>query len=247
MDLEAKKRQSAKHLSIPPPREDEYREIAWGVPKYNGKFEPMWVNKGKVQDEYVKFEIYYCGICYTDVHFVNNDLCGSTYPIVPGHELVGKVVEVGAKVTKCKVGDIVGVGCIIDACLKCPSCKEDKAEQFCTGPRMTHTYNTMKNKITGHFVGNPEVQNFGGYSASQVVHEHFIIRVPKNLPMEATGPLLCAGITMYDPLKHWGALESKKKMTIGVIGIGGLGTMGIKMARAMGHKVVAISVSDRQE
>ena len=161
------------------------------------------------------------------------------YPIVPGHELVGKVVEVGSKVTKVKVGDNVGVGCVSDACLKCTSCDVGD-EQYCLGGKSVHTYNDKKRYT--HIGGNQETQTFGGYSASNVLHEHFIIKLPDSIPLEKVGPIMCAGITMYDPLRHWGATTGKM-MCIGIIGVGGLGTMGIKLSKALGHRVVAISTS----
>ena len=213
------------------------------MPNFAQKFEPMWINRPKVGDFDVKFVLKYCGICHSDCHEGQNYLGESMYPLVPGHELCGTVTEVGAKVTKVKVGDNVGVGCIIDACLKCETCREGE-EQYCDG--CTHTYNSPKTQ--GHIGGNPDTQNFGGYSASNVVHEHFIIKIPDEVPLEKAGPLMCAAITMYDPLKYWGATKpGGKQMTIGIIGIGGLGTMGIKLAKAMGHKVYAVSTSPAKE
>lgn len=184
----------------------------------------------------------YCGICHTDVHFSEGGFPGVKFPLVPGHELAGTVVEVGPKVTKFKVGDNVGVGCIVDSCLDCQFCKEDD-EQYCA-KGMSMTYNSDKKH--GHIGGNQDTQNFGGYTGSQVTHEHFVCKIPDSIPLERAGPIMCAGITLYDPLKHWGALNGKK-MTIGIVGIGGLGTMGIKMANAMGHRVVAISSSDKKK
>ena len=135
--------------------------------------------------------------------------------------MLGKVVAIGEEVSKFKVGDIIGVGCYVDSCLNCPSC-DNNDEQYCyTG--MTGTYGTDVNKY-GRVPGNQSGYTFGGYSGSHTCHEHFVIKIPSSLPIEAAAPLLCAGITMYSPLNHWGATE--KKMTIGIIGIGGLGTMG---------------------
>jgi len=226
---------------IPAAQDDEYREVAWAIPKFGEPFAPVWINRPKVGDKDVKFELKYCGICHSDCHLGLNHLGGSMYPIVPGHELIGTVTEVGAGVTKVKVGDNVGVGVIKDSCLDCPTCKAGD-EQYCQKGH-THTYNSMK---THHVRGNPDTQNFGGYSASEVVHEHFIIRIPDGVPLEKAGPILCAGITMYDPLKYFGA-ASGKKMTVGIVGIGGLGTMGIKLAAILGHDVVAISTSANKE
>ena len=176
-------------------------------------------------------------------HFKN-----AMYPMVPGHEMVGTVTEVGNKVTQVKVGQKVGVGCILDSCLNCPTCDAGD-EQYCEGfsGKSMHSYNTMKKPMIGHVSGNPDVQNFGGYSGSNVVHEHFVIPIPKEIELHKAGPILCSGITVYDPLKYFGAVGGKP-MTIGIVGIGGLGTMGIKIARALGdHHVVAISTNRDKE
>lgn len=232
-----------KHLPIPPVSDNEYREIAWGIEKFGEKFKPLWINRPKVGDWDVRFEMKYCGVCHSDCHLGKNDLGDSIFPMVPGHELVGTVTEVGAKVTKVKVGDNVGVGVIKDSCLDCATC-ENGDEQYCEKGNNVHTYNSMKRYT--HIGGNQDTQNFGGYSASEVVHERFILRIPDGVPLDKAGPILCAGITLYDPLVHWGATKGKK-MTIGIVGIGGLGTMGIKLAKAMGHRVVAISTSNKKE
>ncbi len=230
--------------AVPECGDNEYREVAWGIDDKEAKFKPMWINRPKVGDFDVKFEMKYCGICHSDVHLGLNHLGGSIYPMVPGHELVGTVVEVGPKVTKVKVGDNVGVGCIIDSCLACDSCHQGD-EQYCEKGGNTHTYNSMK--TYGHVGGNQETQNFGGYSGSNTVHEHFIIKIPDHLPLDTAGPILCAGITMYEPLRHWEATKEGVKMTIGIVGIGGLGTMGIKQAKALGHTVYAISTTAAKE
>jgi uncharacterized zinc-type alcohol dehydrogenase-like protein len=228
---------------VPAPRDDEVREVAWGINRLGEKFSPLWINRPKVGDFDVKFAMKFCGICHTDCHMGLNHLGGGIYPMVPGHELVGEVVEVGSKVTKVKVGDRVGVGCIIDSCMDCDFCNSG-AEQYCLKGGSTHTYNSKKTH--GHIGGNPETQNFGGYSGSNTLHERFIIKIPDAIPLEKAGPLMCAGITMYDPLRHWGATKGTP-MNIGIIGIGGLGTMGLKLAKALGHKVFAISSSPGKE
>jgi uncharacterized zinc-type alcohol dehydrogenase-like protein len=229
---------------IPACADNEYREVAWGINRCGEKFTPMWINRPKVGDYDVRFEMKFCGICHSDVHIGQNDLGGCIYPIVPGHELVGTVVEVGSKVQRCKVGDNVGVGCIIDSCMKCSFCDESE-EQYCLGGGNTHTYNSRK--TYGHIGGNPETQNFGGYSGSNTVHERYVMKIPDSLPLEKAGPLMCAAITMYDPLRHWGATKEGSNMNIGIVGIGGLGTMGIKLAKAMGHKIFAISTSPNKK
>jgi len=231
-------------MDIPPPRDDEYKEVAWSIPKFGDKFTPTWINRPKCNEFDVKFELIYCGVCHSDCHLGLNHLGGSMYPIVPGHELIGKVVEIGAKVTRVKIGDNVGVGCIIDSCMECDTCKNGE-EVYCEAGGNTHTYNSMK--TYGHVSGNPDVQNFGGYSGSNVVHERFVMKIPESVPLEKAGPILCAGITLWDPMRHWGATKEGAKMCIGIIGIGGLGTMGIKLAKALGHRVVAISTSANKE
>ena len=231
-----------KQIPIPPVSDDEYREIAWGIEKFGEHFKPLWINRPKVGDWDVKFEMKYCGICHSDIHVGKNDLDDSIFPMVPGHELAGTVTEVGSKVTKVKVGDNVGIGCIKDSCLECGTCKGGD-EQYCEND-YCDAYNSMK-RFT-HIGGNPDSQTFGGYSASEVVHEHFILKIPDGLPLEKVGPILCAGITLYDPLRHYGA-TSGKKMNIGIVGIGGLGTMGIKIAAALGHNVSAISTNNSKE
>jgi len=200
----------------------------------------MWINRPKVGDFDVKVDLHYCGICHSDVTLSLNHLKTATYPMVPGHELIGKVVEVGSKVSKVKVGDNVGIGCISDACLNCRAC-ELGDEPYCYKGKSVHTYNDRKRYT--HIGGNPTASTYGGYSGSNVLHEHFILKIPDSIPLEKAGPLLCAGITMYDPLRHWGATKEGAKMTIGIIGVGGLGTMGIKLSKALGHKVVAISTN----
>ncbi|XP_063693990.1 NADP-dependent alcohol dehydrogenase C-like [Bolinopsis microptera] len=237
----------AVHKPIPAPLDTEYPVTAWGVDQCGESFKQLTIYRPQVGLHDVKFELKFCGICHSDVHNVLNEMSekwGSTYPIVPGHELVGTVVEVGEKVSRVKVGDNVGVGCIRDSCLICEVCHRGE-ECYCVNG-FTHTYNTPKKKENCHIGGNPEVQNWGGYSEFDVVHEHFIIKIPEGMPLEKAGPILCAGITMWSPLNHWGATNTEKKLNIGIVGIGGLGTMGIKLAAALGHRVVAISSSDKK-
>ena len=178
----------------------------------------------------VKIEILYCGVCHSDLHTARGEWAGTKYPCVPGHEIVGKVVAVGAHVTKFKVGQRVGVGCMVDSCGECESCKAG-LEQYCY-PGNVGTYNGHDRHSGGH--------TFGGYSASITVTEHFVLSIPDKLPLDATAPLLCAGITLYSPLRHWHAGPGKR---VGVIGLGGLGHMGVKLARAMGAHVTMITTS----
>src|SRR4028118_1509332 len=181
----------------------------------------------------VQIEILFCGICHSDVHSVRNewsDFMSTTYPIVPGHEIVGRVTQVGSAVTKYKPGDLAGVGCMVDSDGTCPHCKTG-LEQFCQN--VTLTYNSPDKHKTAPVT-------YGGYSDSVVVDERFVLRVPPNLDLAGVAPLLCAGITTYSPLRHWGVTEGKK---VGVVGLGGLGHMGVKLAHAMGAHVVVFTTS----
>src|SRR5687767_4804352 len=183
----------------------------------------------------VQIEILFCGICHSDLHQVRNEWSGfmpTVYPCVPGHEIVGRVAKVGAAVKKLKAGDLAAVGCLVDSDRTCPSCQSGE-EQFC--PNMTLTYNSP-DKHTG-------AVTYGGYSDSIVVDERFVLRVPSNLSLAGAAPLLCAGITTYSPMRHWGVTRGKK---VGVVGLGGLGHMGVKIAHALGAHVVAFTTSPRK-
>ncbi len=179
----------------------------------------------------VAIDIMYCGVCHSDIHQVANDWGGSKYPIVPGHEIVGEVIDVGDNVSNFKVGDLVGVGCMVDSCQTCDSCKND-LEQFCE-EGMTATYNSKDKHLGG--------RTFGGYSQRVIVDKEFVLRIPTNLDVKAVAPLLCAGITTYSPLNQW---NIKKGDKVGVIGLGGLGHMGIKFARALLAETVMITTSE---
>jgi uncharacterized zinc-type alcohol dehydrogenase-like protein len=186
----------------------------------------------------VQIEILFCGICHSDLHSVRNewsDFMSTTYPIVPGHEIVGRVTQVGSAVTKFETGDLVGVGCMVDSDGTCPHCKAG-LEQFCQN--VTFTYNSPDKHKTAPVT-------YGGYSNSIVVDQRFVLRVPPNLDLAGVAPLLCAGITTYSPLRHWRVTEGKK---VGVVGLGGLGHMGVKLAHAMGAHVVVFTTSpDKKE
>ncbi|WP_136515656.1 NAD(P)-dependent alcohol dehydrogenase [Geomonas edaphica] len=180
----------------------------------------------------VQIEILYCGICHSDLHTVRdewNSVMPTIYPCVPGHEIVGRVTKVGSAVTKFKPGDLAGVGCLVDSDHTCPSCKAD-LEQFCGNA--TFTYNSPDKHLGG--------VTYGGYSDSIVVDEHFVLHVPANLELAGVAPLLCAGITTYSPIHRWGDIKGKK---VGVVGLGGLGHMGVKFAKAFGAHVVVFTTS----
>ena len=178
----------------------------------------------------VLIKISACGVCHSDIHQVRNDWGNSKYPVVPGHEIIGRVVEVGADVKNFKQGDLVGVGCMVDSCQECKSC-EDGLEQYCENG-MTATYNGKDEHLGGH--------TFGGYSEMVVVREKFVLKVPENLDTKAVAPLLCAGITTWSPLRQWNVKKGDK---VGVVGLGGLGHMGVKFAHALGAHVVMITTS----
>src|SRR5271167_1463085 len=180
----------------------------------------------------VQIEILFCGICHSDLHQVRNEWSGvmpTVYPCVPGHEIVGRVTRVGSAVTGFKTGDLAAVGCMVDSDRGCPECRAG-LEQFC--PNLTLTYNFPDKHLGG--------VTYGGYSDSIVVDEHFVLHVPTNLDLAGVAPLLCAGITTYSPMRHWGVTKGKK---VGVVGLGGLGHMGVKFAQALGAHVVVFTTS----
>lgn len=184
----------------------------------------------------VHIEILFCGICHSDLHSVRNEwseFVPTVYPIVPGHEIVGRVIKVGSAVTKFKAGDLAAVGCMVDSDGTCPECRAG-FEQFC--PNMTLTFNSPDKHLGG--------VTYGGYSDSIVVDERFVLRVPSNLKLAGTAPLLCAGITTYSPMHHWGVSQGKK---VGVVGLGGLGHMAVKFAHALGAHVVVFTTSPKKK
>jgi uncharacterized zinc-type alcohol dehydrogenase-like protein len=183
-------------------------------------------------DSDVRIEILFCGVCHSDLHQARNEWSGmmpTVYPCVPGHEIVGRVTSVGSAVTKFKPGDLAAVGCMVDSDRTCPECKAG-LEQFCNN--FTLTYNFPDKHLGG--------VTYGGYSDSIVVDEHFVLRVPTNLDLAGAAPLLCAGITTYSPMHHWGVTKGKK---VGVVGLGGLGHMAVKFAHALGAHTVVFSTS----
>jgi len=213
-----------------------YETFAWGRNSKGENFIPMKIERNLPGPNDVTFEIKYCGICHSDVHQADNDLGISMYPMVPGHELAGLVTAVGKNVRKYAVGDKVGVGCIVDSCTQCPGCKV--GEEHTCDKGMTGTYNGKT--VHGHLSTNSGY-TFGGYSGSYTLHQDYVIKIPSSYPLESAGPVFCSAITMYSPLAQHGAL--KGGMNIGIIGIGGLGMMGVKLAKAMGNTVTAISTT----
>ena len=195
---------------------------------------PWTIDRRDPKPHDVQIEILYCGVCHSDLHTARNEWGGTMYPCVPGHEIVGRVTAVGDHVKKYKVGDIAGVGCLVDSCRECDNCKND-LEQFCSNG-MVGTYNGQEKDGSGY--------TLGGYSKSITVHEDFVLHIADNLPLEAVAPLLCAGITTYSPLRHWKIGKGHK---VGVLGLGGLGHMGVKLAVAMGAEVTMLSHSASKE
>jgi alcohol dehydrogenase (NADP+) len=190
---------------------------------------PFNLERRDVGKHDVHIAILYCGVCHSDLHTVRSEWQGTTYPCVPGHEIIGRVLTVGEHVKKFQAGDTAGVGCMVDSCRTCASCEED-LEQFC--PDTTFTYNSPDKHLGG--------KTFGGYSQSIVVDEAFVLHVPAHLDLAASAPLLCAGITTYSPLRHHHVSAGQK---VGVVGLGGLGHMGVKLAKAMGAHVVVFTTS----
>ncbi|MEL6168148.1 MAG: NAD(P)-dependent alcohol dehydrogenase [Pseudomonadota bacterium] len=204
---------------------------AYGTEAEDKPLGPMIIPRRTLGPKDIRIDIEFCGICHTDIHYARNDWGTNVYPLVPGHEIVGRVAETGAEVTRHAVGDRVGVGCMVDSCRTCAPCVSGE-EQFCTNG-FTATYGRADPKMEGHWT-------YGGYSTMIVVDEAFVVRVPESLDPAGVAPLLCAGITTYSPLAHWGVKPGWK---VGVIGLGGLGHMGVKIAVAMGAQVTMITTS----
>ncbi|WP_336515071.1 NAD(P)-dependent alcohol dehydrogenase [Pollutibacter soli] len=205
-----------------------YTVNAFGTASPKADLKQINIQRREPTAKDVEIDILFCGVCHSDLHTARNDWGGTIYPAVPGHEIVGRVTRTGAEVSRFKKGDLVAVGCLVDSCRTCDSCKQD-FEQYClTG--FTGTYNGKDKHLNGH--------TFGGYSEKVVVDEHFVLKVPENLDPAAVAPVLCAGITTWSPLKHWNAGPGKK---VGVIGLGGLGHMAIKLAKGLGAEVTLFS------
>ncbi|MCI0696077.1 NAD(P)-dependent alcohol dehydrogenase [candidate division KSB1 bacterium] len=203
---------------------------AYGTEKANAPLHSMNIQRRELLPHDIELEIHYCGICHSDLHQIKNDFGGTMYPIVPGHEIVGRVTKVGKHVNKFKAGDLAAVGCIVDSCGKCEYCQDD-LQQFCD-EGVTYSFNSPDKYLGG--------ATFGGFSESIVTDEKYVLHMPETLDLAAAAPLLCAGITVYSPLKNWQAGPGKK---VGTLGIGGLGHLAIKIAKAMGAYVVVFTTS----
>lgn len=195
---------------------------------------PFTITRRSPKPHDVQIEILYCGVCHSDLHFARNDWGMTVYPVVPGHEIVGRVTAVGNQVKKFKVGQLAGIGCMVDSCRDCDNCKEG-LEQYCaTGA--TFSYNGNERDGSGN--------TFGGYSKSILAHEDFVLKISDKQPLEGIAPLLCAGITTYSPLRHW---KVGKGTRVGILGLGGLGHMGVKLAVSMGAEVTMLSHTASKE
>src|SRR5262245_52311303 len=207
-----------------------YNAKAYSAASETSPLAPTAITRRDPTEYDVQIEILFCGICHSDLHSVRNEWSSAmptVYPIVPGHEIVGRVTRVGSAVTKYKPGDLTAVGCLVDSDGTCPHCR-DGLEQFC--PNLTFTFNSPDKHLRG--------VTYGGYSDSIVVDERFVLRVPASLDLAGAAPLLCAGITTYSPMRHWGVGKGKK---VGVVGLDGLGHMGVKFAHALGAHVVVFT------
>ncbi|EYU37626.1 hypothetical protein ABFS82_02G039000 [Erythranthe guttata] len=212
--------------------EMERKTVGWAARDPSGVLSPYSYTLRETGAEDVYVKVTCCGICHTDIHQIKNDLGMSNYPMVPGHEVVGEVKEVGSGVSKFRVGDVVGVGCIVGCCRNCRPCNAD-IEQYCS--KKIWSYNDV------YTDGKPTQ---GGFATAMVVDQKFVVKIPDGMAAEQAAPLLCAGVTIYSPLNHFGLKSSGLRG--GILGLGGVGHMGVKIAKAMGHHVTVISSSDRK-
>ncbi|WP_295470348.1 NAD(P)-dependent alcohol dehydrogenase [uncultured Pseudomonas sp.] len=207
-----------------------YTAIGYAAQSPTTPLAPMTFERRSLRPDDVAIEILYCGVCHSDIHQARNEWGIAVYPLMPGHEIIGRVTATGPQATRYKAGDLVGVGCMVDSCRTCAACQSN-LEQYCLeGPTMTYA---TPDRVDGS-------NTMGGYSSSIVVSEHFVVRIPDTLDPAAAAPILCAGITTYSPLKHHGVRAGHK---VGVLGMGGLGHMGIKLAKAMGAEVTLFTRS----
>jgi uncharacterized zinc-type alcohol dehydrogenase-like protein len=213
----------------------QYKAKAYSAASADSPLTPTAIPRRDPREDDVQIEILFCGICHSDLHQVRNEWSAmpTVYPCVPGHEIIGRVIKVGSAVTKFKTGDLAAVGCLVDSDGNCQECQAG-LEQFC--PHMTLTYNSPDAQLGG--------VTYGGYSDSIVVKEHFVLHVPSSLNLAGAAPLLCAGITTYSPMRHWGVTKGKK---VGVVGLGGLGHMAIKFAHAFGAHVAVFTTSPNKK
>ena len=206
------------------------RTQAYGAQSATSPIEPLEIERRQPGPYDVLFDVLYCGVCHTDIHLSRGQLPRPLYPMVPGHEVVGKIAQVGSAVTRHQVGDIVGVGCLVDSCRTCGECHANE-EQFCNG--RVATYNALER--------DGKTPTYGGYSKRMTVDEGYVLKISPSMDPAAVAPLLCAGITTYSPLRHWGVGKGSK---VAVVGLGGLGHLAVKIAAAMGAEVTVLSTSE---
>ncbi|GJR13511.1 8-hydroxygeraniol dehydrogenase-like protein [Tanacetum coccineum] len=216
-------------MALSPEFEHPIKAYGYAARDTSGTLSPLTFSRRDTGDKDVRFKVLYCGICHSDLHFAKNEWGMSTYPLVPGHEIVGVVTEIGGKVEKFNVGDKVGVGCLVGSCGSCQSCADD-LESYC--PKQILTYG---------FPYHDGTRTYGGYSDHMVAEEHFVLRWPENIPLDSGAPLLCAGITTYSPLRYFGL--DKPGVKVGVVGLGGLGHVAVKLAKAFGAEVTVFSTT----
>lgn len=220
------------------------KAIGYAAAHSFSRLKPISFERDEAGPNEVEIDVLYCGVCHSDIHQCENDWGNTVYPCMPGHEIVGRVTRAGAGVTRHKVGDLVGVGCMIDSCRECAPCRGHE-EQYCEGPNSwLATYNgpmVPAAKAGRNTYGRDNT--YGGYSNVLVVKEDFVLSIPKAIPIEAAAPILCAGATTWSPLKHWGVKPGHK---VGVVGLGGLGDMAVKLARAMGADVTVFTTTEEK-
>jgi len=210
---------------------------AYGAQSATSPIAPLSLDRREVGPTDVQIQILFCGVCHSDLHTARGEWPGTVYPVVPGHEIVGKVTGVGNKVKSFKVGDLAGVGCLVDSCMECSSCSEG-LQQYCDAGGMVFTYNSPDKHLPGKMT-------YGGYSSQVVVDQNFVLSISPKLDLAATAPLLCAGITTYSPLKHWNVSKGQK---VGIVGLGGLGHMGLKFSHALqAHTVLFTTSANKTE
>ncbi|MBA2655019.1 MAG: NAD(P)-dependent alcohol dehydrogenase [Gammaproteobacteria bacterium] len=207
---------------------------AYAAASEKDQLKPFQIKRREPGVHDVEIDIHFCGVCHSDIHQVRNEWGGAKFPMVPGHEIAGKVSHVGSAVTKFKVGDSVGVGCFVDSCRTCDMCQAD-LQQYCPN-QICFTYNSYEK--------DGKTPTFGGYSTKIVVAEDYVLRIPDSLPLDKAAPLLCAGITTYSPLRHWDIKPGDK---VAIVGLGGLGHMAVKLAAAMGAEVTVLSTSENKK
>ncbi|KAJ0959442.1 putative mannitol dehydrogenase [Helianthus annuus] len=228
-------------MTTSPEFEHPIKAYGYAARDTSGLLSPLTFSRRATGDKDVRFKVLYCGICHSDLHFAKNEWGFTKYPVTPGHEIVGVVTEVGSKVEKFKIGDKVGVGCLVGSCRSCQSCASDY-EQDC----VKQGYWRERCEVFTYGVPNFDgTQTYGGYSDHMVSDEHFVLRWPENLPLDSGAPLLCAGITTYSPLRYFGL--DKPGTKVGVVGLGGLGHVAVKMAKAFGAEVTVFSTTSAKE